>query len=108
MNKVISMTAYKALRLAWIRRRARQLQRAFSADMANVLDPEAIDAIRAVLRRDETRSFGGKRTTKNVSKCHPLAVNNLVTRAMNMAAGISAKTVNAALIEAAFQGDQDA
>ncbi|MCO8248509.1 ExeA family protein [Comamonas thiooxydans] len=73
------------------------------ADMANVLESEAIDAIRAVLRRDETRSFGGKRTTKNVSKCHPLAVNNLVTRAMNMAAGISAKTVNAALIHAAFQ-----
>ena len=75
------------------------------ADMATVLEPGAIDAIRAVLRRNETRSFGGKRTTQNVSKCHPLAVNNLVTRAMNMAAGISAKTVNAALIEAAFQGE---
>lgn len=78
------------------------------ADVANVLEPEAIDAIRSVLRRNETRSFGGKRTTQNVSKCHPLAVNNLVTRAMNMAASISAKTVNAALIQAAFQGDQDA
>lgn len=75
------------------------------ADMATVLEPEAINAIRAVLRRNETRSFGGKRTTQNVSKCHPLAVNNLVTRAMNMAAGISAKTVNAALIQAAFQGE---
>lgn len=75
------------------------------ADVATVLEPGAIEAIRAVLRRNESRSFGGKRTTQNVSKCHPLAVNNLVTRAMNMAAGISAKTVNAALIEAAFQGE---
>ena len=41
------------------------------ADMATVLEPEAINAIRAVLRRNETRSFGGKRTTQNVSKCHP-------------------------------------
>lgn len=78
------------------------------ADVATVLEPGAIEAIRAVLRRNESRSFGGKRTTQNVSKCHPLAVNNLVTRAMNMAAGISAKTVNAALIEAAFQGAGDA
>ena len=73
------------------------------ADVATVLEPDAIDAIRTVLRRNETRSFGGKRTTQNVSKCHPLAVNNLVTRAMNMAVGIGAKKVNAALIHAAFQ-----
>lgn len=77
------------------------------ADAASVLEPEAIDAIRAVLRRNETRSFGGKRTTKDVSKCHPLAVNNLVTRAMNMAAQISAPKVNAGLIQAAFRGDGD-
>ena len=73
------------------------------ADVANVLEADAIDAIRSVLRRNETRSFGGKRTTQNVSKCHPLAVNNLVTRAMNLAVGIGAKKVNAALIQAAFQ-----
>ena len=33
-KKVVSMAAYKALRLAWIKRRARMLQRAFSADLA--------------------------------------------------------------------------
>lgn len=32
-KKVVSMAAYKALRLAWIKRRARMLQRAFSADL---------------------------------------------------------------------------
>lgn len=77
-------------------------------DMASVLEPDAIDAIRAVLRRSETRSFGGQRVTKNVSKCHPLAVNNLVTRAMNQAVQIAAPKVNAALIHAAFRGELDA
>lgn len=43
MNKVISMAAYKALRLAWIRRRARQLQRAFSADMVTAQLEATVD-----------------------------------------------------------------
>ena len=33
-KKVVSMAAYKALRLAWIKRRARMLQRAFRTDSA--------------------------------------------------------------------------
>lgn len=77
-------------------------------DMARVLEPDAIDAIRTALRRTENRTFGGKRTAQDVSKCHPLAVNNLVTRAMNQAVLIGAEKVDAALIQAAFQGAGDA
>lgn len=36
-KKVASMAAYKALRLVWIKRRARVLQRAFSADRATAV-----------------------------------------------------------------------
>ncbi|MFS4552639.1 hypothetical protein [Comamonas resistens] len=43
MNKVISMAAYKALRVAWIKRRARQLQRAFSADQATAQLEATVD-----------------------------------------------------------------
>lgn len=73
-------------------------------DVAAVLEPDAIDAIRTALRRSETNTFGGKRTVSDVSKCHPLAVNNLVTRAMNQAVQIGAPRVNAALINAAMRG----
>lgn len=77
-------------------------------DMSKVLEPDAIDAIRTVLRRTENRTFGGKRTAQDVSKCHPLAVNNLVTRAMNQAVLIGADKVDAGLINAAFKGAGDA
>ena len=77
-------------------------------DMERVLEADAVDAIRAVLRRTESRTFGGKRTAQDVSKCHPLAVNNLVTRAMNQAVLIGADKVDAALINAAFKGAGDA
>lgn len=73
-------------------------------DVAAVLEQDAIDAIRTALRRAETNNFGGKRIVSEVSKCHPLAVNNLVTRAMNQAVLIGAPKVNAALINAAFRG----
>lgn len=42
-KKVVSMAAYKALRLAWIKRRARMLQRAFSADLATAQLEATVD-----------------------------------------------------------------
>lgn len=42
-KKVVSMAAYKALRLTWIKRRARQLQRAFSADLATAQLEATVD-----------------------------------------------------------------
>ena len=42
-KQVVSMPAYKALRLAWIKRRARQLQRAFSADLVTAQLEATVD-----------------------------------------------------------------
>lgn len=70
-------------------------------DSAAVLDPSAIDAIREVLRTTESETYRGQRVTREVSLCHPLAVNNLVTLAMNEAVKIGAPKVSAPLILAA-------
>ena len=78
------------------------------AKLDTVMTPDAIDAIRAVLRRDVTETLGGKRVTNEQSLCYPLAVNNLLTRAMNNALAIGAPKVNAGLIQAAIKGDSDA
>ena len=43
MHKVVSMAAYKALRLSWIKRRARMLQRAFSADLVTAQLEATVD-----------------------------------------------------------------
>ncbi|MCL2524589.1 MAG: AAA family ATPase [Betaproteobacteria bacterium] len=59
-----------------------KFQRA-GADLASVLAPEAVDAIRARL---VWIPRGGK-ATDAISMCYPLVVGNLVTRAMNAAAG---------------------
>lgn len=73
-------------------------------DVTTVLDADAAAAIREALRMSETKTWGGKRETREKSLCHPLAVNNLVTRAMNEAVKIGAPKVNAALIAAAVRG----
>ena len=77
-------------------------------DASAVLEPDAIDAIRSVLRRNVTETFGGQRKTRDQSLCYPLAINNLLTRAMNQAVEIGSPKVNAALINAAIRGGGDA
>lgn len=42
-NAIISLPCYKALRLSWIRRRARRLQRGFCADRATALAEATLD-----------------------------------------------------------------
>lgn len=75
-------------------------------DVAKVLDADAVDMIRAVLRRSVVETMGtNKKQAAMQSLCYPLAINNLVTRAMNLAAQISAPKVNAALVQNAIQGD---
>lgn len=74
-------------------------------DMATVLAPDALDTIREVLRQAETHTYRGRRETRERSLCHPLAINNLVTRAMNEAVRIGAPKVTAPLILAAMRGD---
>ena len=73
-------------------------------DAAAVLEAGAVEAIRAVLRTTETKTHRGQRQVQEVSLCHPLAVNNLVTLAMNEAVKIGAPKVTAALIHAAVRG----
>lgn len=63
-------------------------------DIADVLADDAIDAIRARL----VRTPRGGRAADVVSICHPLVVNNLVTRAMNAAAAVGFPTVTAQVV----------
>ena len=62
--------------------------------MEDVLADDAVDAIRARL----VRTPRGGRATDTVSICHPLVVNNLVTRAMNAAAAVGYPKVDAQVI----------
>jgi type II secretory pathway predicted ATPase ExeA len=59
-----------------------------------IFEADAYDAIRTKLARVQR---GGK-ISDAVSVCYPLVVNNLVTRAMNVAASIAAKKVSAEII----------
>ena len=69
-----------------------------------VFAPDAAEAIRATLRQSITETVRGQRQAREQSLCYPLAINNLVTRAMNEAVKIGAPKVNAALIQAALRG----
>lgn len=69
-----------------------------------VFAPDAVGAIRATLRQSVTETVRGQRQAREQSLCYPLAINNLVTRAMNEAVKIGAPQVNAALIQAAVRG----
>ena len=70
-----------------------------------IFAPDAVDAIRATLRQAVSETVRGQRQTREQSLCYPLAINNLVTRAMNEAVKIGAPKVNAALIAAAVRGE---
>lgn len=65
-----------------------------SVSVASVLSADAYDAIRARL---DYIPRGGTRKDK-VSVCYPLAVNNLMCRAMNAAAGVAWSQVDAQVI----------
>lgn len=60
----------------------------------DIFDADAYDAIRAKL----TRMPRGGKVSEAISICYPLVVNNLVTRAMNIATNIAAKKISAELI----------
>ncbi|MBU1352127.1 MAG: AAA family ATPase [Gammaproteobacteria bacterium] len=65
---------------------------------------DAMDAIRSTLRQAVSETVRGQRQAREQSLCYPLAINNLVTRAMNEAVKIGAPKVTAALIAAAVRG----
>lgn len=65
----------------------------------DIFEPGAADEIRVQLRGSiQERNGRGSYETRLKSLCHPLAVNNLVAGAMNLAASIGAPKLNAALI----------
>lgn len=64
------------------------------ATAADIFAPDAYDAIRAKL----TRTPRNARQGDAVSVCYPLVVNNLVMRAMNIAASIAAEKITYELI----------
>lgn len=72
---------------------AHKLQRAGKA-VGDVLAPDVCDAIRKRLVR---MPRGGK-AADAISVCHPLAVNNLLVRAMNAAAAVGMPKVDASVI----------
>lgn len=71
-------------------------------DFDAVMTRDAVDEIRNRLRTSVAEgNRAGQRVSRTVSLCHPLAINNLVSAAMNEAVKIGAPKVNAALIQAA-------
>ncbi len=85
---------------AYLRHKMKRANLAFES----VFEPDAVDAIRAMLRQTVTESRRGQRVAREQSLCYPLAINNLVTRAMNEAVKIGATKVGGALIAAAVRG----
>ncbi len=67
---------------------------------------DAVPAIRDRLRMTVPETRRGQRTQREQSLCYPLAINNLVTRALNEAVMIGAPKVTGALIIAAVRSDQ--
>lgn len=80
------------------------LRHKFSRVDANfdaIFDHSAIPAITELLRTDVTKRVrGGSSQTQRVSLCYPLAVNNLVSGAMNQAWRIGAPKVTGELVAA--------
>jgi len=70
-------------------------------DFDKIVEVNAVDEIRSRLRMSVMETRRGTREARNVSLCHPLAINNLVSAAMNEAVKIGAPKINAGLIAAA-------
>lgn len=70
-------------------------------DANALVAPDAVVEITARLRHTVNETWGGKRVQREQSLCYPLAINNLLTRAMNEAVKIGAPKVTGGLIVAA-------
>lgn len=71
-----------------------------------LFESDAADEIRNRLRTSIVRTVGGRRVAQVQSLCYPLAINNLVSAAINEAVKIGAPKINAALIAAAARGGE--
>lgn len=75
-------------------------------DYLSVFAPDAFDVIRNRLQVAETTGRGAARAVTTRSLCHPLAVNNLVSGAMNLAVRLSEPKVNGELIITSLRSDE--
>lgn len=73
------------------------------ADFEAIFERGALEMIQEKLRTSITRRVRGQTQAQTVSLCYPLAVNNLVSGAMNQAVRIGAPKVSAQLIEASVR-----
>ncbi|WP_418648863.1 ExeA family protein [Thauera butanivorans] len=76
------------------------------ADFDGIFAPGAVPAINELLRTSITRRVRGQSQAQSISLCYPLAVNNLVSGAMNQAVRIGAPKVTAELIAAAVRREE--
>ncbi|MBB1601557.1 ExeA family protein [Variovorax sp. UMC13] len=74
-------------------------------DLDAVMAPDAIEEIRNRLQQAVTENTRGSRVVRSQSLCHPLAINNLVSAAMNEAVTIGAAKVTAGLISAVARAE---
>lgn len=74
-------------------------------DFDALFAPGAMEEIRSRLRHSVAEVHRGQRAVKTESLCHPLAINNLVSAALNEAVKIGAPKVTGALIAAAARSE---
>ncbi|MHB0763355.1 ExeA family protein [Stutzerimonas sp. NM35] len=75
-------------------------------DSSAVFEPSAFDEIRNRLRMSETTGRGAAREVKVKSLCYPLAVNNLVSGAMNLAVKIHEAKISGELVAASLRAEE--
>jgi len=71
--------------------------------LQDVFDESAFGEIRLRLQSSRTTGVGANRTVRKTSLCYPLAVNNLVSGAMNQAVRVCEPKVTGELISAAVR-----
>lgn len=74
-------------------------------DYQAIFEPSAFEVIRDRLRMSHTEGRGAARGVKTVSLCYPLAVNNLVSGAMNLALKLHETKVTGELVVASLRAE---
>lgn len=77
-----------------------------SVDAETIFEPSAFEEIRNRLRMSQSGGRGAAREVKTVSLCYPLAVNNLVSGAMNLALKLHETKVTGELVVASLRSDE--
>lgn len=75
-------------------------------DYQTIFEPSAFEVIRDRLRMSHTEGRGAARGVKTISLCYPLAVNNLVSGAMNLALKLHETKVTGELVVASLRAEE--